>query len=135
MPPAPNGQHTVTLGGQSVALTLPASPSMRLDIFFAAATNLDRAAVAALGACWGDRETRPRVSYARAKHDALAYGGAVLDALLGRGLGYRDVMRAAGEAFVAIEGSVRPLLADLADPDEVAAVEDFTVAPAGAGSV
>ena len=132
---APNGRQTITLGGRDIPLRVPPSPSMRLDVFFAAAKSLDRAAVAALGVSWGDRESQPRVTYARAKYDALAYGGAVLDELIGRGLTYRDIMRAAGEAFVMIESSVRPLLADLADPDEVAVAEDFTDPPEAAGSV
>ena len=129
-----NGGQTVTLGGQEIPLKLPPSPAMRLDIFFAAGRNLDRAACAALGACWGSPDSRPRASIVRAKHDPLEYGGQVGDSLLARGHGYREIIRAAGEAFMAIEASVRPMIGELAEPSEVEAAEDFTEAPAANGS-
>ncbi len=129
-----NGGQTVTLGGQQIPLALPPSPAMRLDVYFAAGTNLSRAACAALGVCWGDRVSRPRVSYARTKHDPLAYGGAVLDALLERGLSYLEILDAANEAFIVLEGSVRPLLGDLVGSEEVEETEDFSGVPAVAGS-
>ncbi len=129
----PNGGHTVTLGGEEIAIKLPPSPAMRLDIFYAAGTNVDRAACAALGACWHG-EGRPPARYTRYQHKPLDYGGAVLDGLLARGLPYREILAAAGEVFALVAGSVRDLVGELTTPDEVEAVEDFTGAPAAPGS-
>ena len=128
-----NGGQAVTLGGLTVPLVLPPSVSVRLDVYWAGGTNLDRAVCAALGVCWGDRSTRPRPTMRSAKYDARAYGGLVLDHLLERGFSYREILQAGGEAFGVIEASVADYVRT-ATHGEVEETEDFSGVPAAAGS-
>jgi len=127
-----NGGQTVTLGGEEIPLRLPPSPALRLDIYYAGSTNLDRAGCAALGASWHG-EAALRAKYARCRHKPLDYGGQVLDELLARGLPYREILAAGGAAYIALAVSVRPFLDDIT-AEEVEAAEDFTEGPAASGS-
>lgn len=113
---------TVTIGGQSIRLGRPASLAVRIDVIAAVSTSEVRGLAAALGICWEAGSPRPPAQYAKFRYDALRYGGAVLDALLGRGVPLGEIMTAGQEAFLWLAESVPT-------GDRVQAHEDFCEAP------
>ena len=90
---------TVTLGGIDIEIGPPASYTVRAEIWKAATKNMDRAFAAALGACWRSKG-RPKAKYDAHGYNPLAYGGAVLDELVGRGLDPAEVFAAGGVAYL-----------------------------------
>jgi len=84
---------TVTLAGVDVPLEAPASASARWDVYSAATSNPNRAFAAALALCWTGKN-KPRTQLARHRFDALAFGGAVLDELVSRGVPLPEVIGA-----------------------------------------
>jgi len=84
---------TVTLAGVDVELQSPASTSARWDVYSAATSNPNRAFAAALALCWQGKG-KPRTRLQSHRYDALAFGGAVLDELTGRGVPLPEVIGA-----------------------------------------
>jgi hypothetical protein len=101
-------ERIVTVQGAEVRLTPPGSDCLIADVLAAAGTSHNRAAAAALGACWRSAK-RPRTKMP-ANYSMLAYGGAVWDELRERGV-------AAGEILVA-GASAYSMLAEVALPSE-----------------
>ena len=91
-------EHTVSLGGESVDLKVPASASARWDVYSAATQNSNRAFAAALALCW-DGPKPPRARLAGHRFDPLAFGGAVLDELVARGVPLPEVIGAGLRAW------------------------------------
>ena len=108
---------TIELGGRKVKMRLPESYAERYDII-AAGANPGRCFAACLGLCWADRK-RPKAKYERYNFNALAYGGAVLDELMSRGIPYLEIIQAGGEVYSAIHATI-------VTADEVDQAEDFT---------
>jgi len=113
---------TVEIGGRSVELVCPASYAVRSEIWLASATNQQRAAGAALGACWRG-SSRPKVDYRACAYDPLRYGGMVIDELHSRGCDLREIMTAGIEAL-------RLVSQDMLHEQEVADAADFSDAEA-----
>lgn len=90
--------HTVTLGGVEVELVAPTSAAARWDVYGAATTNANRAFAAALALCWSGKG-KPRARLAAHKYDPLAFGGAVLDELVARGIAVPEVLGAGLRAW------------------------------------
>lgn len=111
-------ETTVTLGAHTVPLRRPTSIAARRDVQIAVSKNPIRALCAALGLAWGGKPLRARYAY-----DPLAYGGEVLDELVGLGIPESDVYAAASRAF--------ELMADAPTEEGTQAAEDFTVPPRG----
>ena len=106
------------VGPYQITLALPASVSVRWDIVRAYNSNPDRAFAAALAACWNG-PGRPKVSYAAAKFDPLAFGGMVIDELAARGAAPADIVTVGARAWM--------LLADAMVPaQEINEAADFT---------
>jgi len=117
-------EQVIELAGKPIRLVRPRSYAARMDVVMAASGNTMRAMAAALGLCWaqvGAGVQRPlRTTLAAHKYDALAYGGAVLDELLGvRGVSAQDLAPALTAAW-------QLCTADLITAEEVAEAEDFT---------
>lgn len=117
-----NGHTSVEVGGKTVELVLPNSFALRHEIALGGATNWQRAIMAALGMCWKG-PGRPKARY-EATYDPMAYGGAVLDELVARGLRPADLWAPAAAAFHLIGASLIP-------ESEVAAAENFSAPPPG----
>jgi len=126
-----------TLRGEKVALQVPGSCAAALDVVVAANKNPRRGICAALGLCWPawNRKQRRKqritddhpwapltVTLSGCEFDALAYGGAVLDELLVRGLSLEEVSAAGAVALNMVTDA-------LPDFDEVEAVEGNSEAP------
>lgn len=108
------------VGKHEVALTLPKSFSVRLDVVGAAGRNAVRACAAALGVCW-QGPGKPKQSLERHGYDVLAYGGAVMDELVAHGATAKQVIDAGREALELISESIPT-------DEEVTATEGFTEA-------
>jgi len=130
----PATEETVTFGGEEIRLVVPAAISLRQDLYLAAADNTRRASAAALGACWRGKGGRPRANLKRAKFDVLAYGGLVIDELVGRGHTLVEILEAGGVAWALVEASIGDTLGLQASAEEVEATEDFTDPTAATGS-
>ena len=111
-------EQTVTIGGQEVRLSAPASEAIRTEIAFAAGGNYLRGSWAALGACWRGKG-RPAATYAQARHDPLVYGAMVYDELRARGIPRREIATAAAVALALVSS-------DILDGREVTEKEGFT---------
>jgi len=74
----PEDAPKVTIAGKEYPLHRPQSFALRNDIILAAALNPVRGTAAALGVCLA-KDKLFGFSYASHRHDALSYGGAVLD--------------------------------------------------------
>ena len=86
-------ENTVTIGGETWKPRLPKSFTLRQDLIMAIGSNPRRAAAAALGLCWAAKNP-PSAQYQRNNWDPLAYGGAVMDELVARGLDWGEVYTA-----------------------------------------
>ena len=128
-----NGLPFVTLGGVQMPIRLPAPFALRLDLFHAAGRNSRRGCVAALGLSWGGDEPLRTTIRRFGDDDLLAYGGAVTDELIGRGYSWSEIRDAGTTVWALIAESVTPML-EMPTPAEVQTAEDFTGAPAGAGT-
>lgn len=96
----------VTLGGRTVRLEVPASYSTRSDIaFYGDEGNPRRLMAAALGVCLRGPGRVP-VRYAAHGCDPMRYGGAVLDALVERGVPESEIWPLARDAFALVVNSV-----------------------------
>lgn len=91
-PPA-EPENTVTIGGQTWQPRLPKSFTLRQDLILGSASNPRRAAAAALGVCWAGKNP-PKTQYHRSGWDPMAYGGGVMDELVGRGIPWDEVYAA-----------------------------------------
>lgn len=92
----------ITLGDKSHPIVLPPSFALRHEIIAAGATNMPRAACAALGVSVPALRLRARYNFA-----PLPYGGAVLDELVARGLKADEVFRAAAEVYsLAVDATI-----------------------------
>lgn len=120
-----NQAPTVTVGERTFELKAPASLALSYDIVFFYAKNPNRAAAAALAACWSG-PGRPSVRPAAHGYDVGAWGGAALDEFLARGETFADVVAAGNVAVV-------HLSAGLASSEDVADAEDFS-GPSGEAS-
>ena len=112
----------VKLGKFTAELRKPASFMVSREVTVALGANALRGLGAALGACWGSKPLKATV--AGFKYDMLAYGGAVVDELVGLGVPEADVYAAGSKA-------VDLIVASLPREEEVATAEGFTVAPTG----
>lgn len=95
---------SVKVGARDVVLTLPKSMSVRYDIAAYYNTNSTRALAAALGLCWGALG-KPKVKY-EDSYSVGAYGGAVFDELLSRGVSAQEIALAGSWAYVLIARSL-----------------------------
>jgi hypothetical protein len=131
--------HTMTLGGREVPIKLPELESVRMDVHveLTATRNGHRVWAALVGLCW-DGPRKPSADYARMRFDVLAYGGAVWDELIKRGVPADEVIAAGVRCWRLINGlpADRPL-EDLGEqeqgqdlPAEVGAAVDFSSAGA-----
>lgn len=113
----PASADAVTLGTRTVRLRPPSSPSMAFDVVTATNTNELRAICAALGMCW---EAGPDLGcpakYKDHKYNALAYGGAVLDALIARGVQLDQITHASQVAFMLLAAKL-PTRKDVDDAE------------------
>jgi hypothetical protein len=94
---------TVTLGGRSLTLDRPASSWLAVEVVSLGAHNRSRAGAAALAVCWPAADpARPTLRYGAggAGYDLGAYGGAVADDLISRGVDPVDLLRAAERAYL-----------------------------------
>ena len=89
---------TVTLAGTDIPLKTPTQTSDRWDAYSAATANPNRAFAAALALCW-DGPNKPSARLASHRFDALAWGGAVLDELVDRGVPLPEVIGAGLRAW------------------------------------
>ena len=115
---------TVTLGRDTITLTVPASVSLRWDVAALAARNVQRARSAALGLCWAGSVKATRADLARCGWDVGAYGGAVQDALVGRGIEIAQVWAAGSVALELV-------CSNLVSQEEVSGQEVFSSAAEG----
>lgn len=82
----------VQLGKLEVELEMPASYSIRYEVFLASAQSQVRAWAAALGLCWkGKSGLRARYEHS---YNPLVYGGQVMDELVARGMAPAEVAAA-----------------------------------------
>ena len=88
------GEHEITLG-------IPASYSIRIDVLTAAGQHAQRAFAAALAVCWRGKG-RPTSKLSAHRYDVLAFGGAVIDELTGRGVPYQQIVEVGGLAWVGL---------------------------------
>jgi len=108
-----------------VTLALPTSIARRWTVVHLAPRSTLVAGAAALGICWGSpRGLAPKVLWVS---DPGAYGEAVFDALLDRGVQSHDLYEAGVQALVFLAASVGGTA-----EEEVSAAEDFSGAPKGA---
>ena len=121
-PPA-EPENTVTIGDQTWTPRLPRSFTLRQDLILGSASNPRRAAAAALGLCWAGKSP-PKAQYHRAGWDPMAYGGAVMDELVERGLAWDEVYAA---GMICLSHVVDAHLGE----EEVAPAENFTDAAGG----
>jgi len=119
-PPAPKTDVHVKVGAHNVRLGSPPSMALRFDVLNAVGTNEGRANAAALGLCWesGGTSGAP-AKWAQYGYNTLAYGGAVLDELVKRGVSIGEIANAGYAAFL-------HLTAALPTGGAVQAAEDFT---------
>ena len=99
---------TLTIGGSTVHLIPPKSPTVRLELIQALPGDGSvpvRLAAAAVGLCWPADPTRPTARYSG---DVGAYGLAVSDDLLSRGAMVADVVRAGVACLQAIASAPLP---------------------------
>ena len=120
---------TVSLAGVDVPLTRPTSASARWDVYSAATSNPNRAFAAALALCWTGAG-KPRARLAAHRYDALAWGGAVLDELVDRGVPLPEVI---GAGLVAWQLCGEGLITG-AEVDEAEGFSDGEGASTGASS-
>lgn len=95
---------TVKVGSREVVLTLPKSMSVRYDVAAYYNVNSTRALAAALGLCWGALG-KPKAKY-EDSYSVGAYGGAVFDELLARGVSAQEIALAGSWAYVLIARSL-----------------------------
>jgi len=91
-------EHSVSLAGETVDLQVPDSASARWDVYSAATQNSNRAFAAALALCWAGPH-KPKARLAGHRYDPLAFGGAVLDELVSRGVPLPEVIGAGLRAW------------------------------------
>jgi hypothetical protein len=108
----------VTIAGEEVRLARPASLAVCYEVAVLYGENRPRSLAAALGICWaaGGSRGAPR---ARFTADTAAYGAAVFDELVGRGLHPQDIFAAGVRAHELIATA-------LPSPRSVDAVEGFS---------
>jgi hypothetical protein len=95
---------TVTLAGKPFDLRLPDSYSDRRDAWSAAGEHWVRGICASLAMCLdyeevGDKRLRPHVSFRNCRCNALVFGGAYLDRLVGMRIPEGDVFAAGATAW------------------------------------
>lgn len=112
----------VKIGKSLVLLRKPASFMTSREVTVALGSNALRGLGAALGACWGAKPLR--TTLAGCKYDMLAYGGAVVDELVGLGVPESDIYAAGSKAIDLV-------VASLPREEEVATAEGFTEGPTG----
>jgi len=109
--------QTIQIGDRHVPLKAPKSPTVCWEIAQAAATNPSRAFAAALGVCGPALQLN-----AKYRGDVLAYGLAVMDELVGRGIKAAQVYGAGALAYNECAAAV----VDLPGEEEVADREGFS---------
>lgn len=109
----------VKLGKHLVELKKPTSFMLSREVTVACGINALRGLGAALGTCWSGKPLK--ATLASCKYDTLAYGGAVVDELIGLGIPEADVYEAAGKALDLI-------VASMPREEAVASAEGFTAA-------
>lgn len=110
----------VTVGKHKVTLVRPASFSACYDLLVAANTSRPRALAAALGMCWQGLG-RPKARF-ETTLNVLAYGGQVMDELVGRGVSVEELFAAGAVAYNLAAA------ATVTEP-EIAEVEGNSAAP------
>lgn len=116
----------VQVGSQMVELVAPAKPYVwmwRQPAAKEADINSGLWKLAALGLCWGGPN---RPAERQTPNNIYAYGRAVLDELLSRGAGFRQLEQA-GEVAVMVMAEAMP--GEPPDLDRAAATADFSEAP------
>lgn len=88
---------TVQIGGDTVRLAPPVSPTVRYELLRALRSNPLRGNAAVLGACWRGPGA-PKVKYSACQYNPVIYGQQVLDELLGRGVTMQAIVSAAAVA-------------------------------------
>lgn len=116
-------ENTVTIGGETWQPRLPKSFTLRQDLILGSASNPRRAAAAALGLCWAGKSP-PTAQYQRLNWDPMAYGGAVMDELVARGLAWDEVYAA---GMICLSKVVESHIGET----EVSEAENFTEDAAG----
>ena len=112
----------VKIGKSLVLLRKPASFMSAREVTVAVGSNALRGLGAALGVCWASKPLK--ASLAACKYDMLAYGGAVVDELVGLGVPESDIYAAGSKAIDLV-------VASLPREEEVATAEGFTEGPTG----
>ena len=112
----------VRIGAATIKLGSPPSLTLRYNIVEAAQVSEVRARGAALGMCWeaGGSPHAP-ARWSKHKFDTSAYGGAVIDELLKRGIAMSEIMEAGALAFIR-------LMSALPSQEAVESAENFTAA-------
>ena len=108
-----------TVGGVALVLQPPSSLALAYDVCGVADANANRACWAALAVCYRGGPLRITETLKAHRYDVLEFGGAVFDELVAAGHDPKD-LTAAGIA------SLKLITGLLADPEEVAAAEDFS---------
>jgi hypothetical protein len=112
----------VKIGKSLVLLRKPASFMSAREVTVAVGSNALRGLGAALGVCWASKPLK--ASLTACKYDMLAYGGAVVDELVGLGVPESDIYAAGSKAIDLVVSS-------LPREEEVATAEGFTEGPTG----
>jgi len=112
----------VRIGTATIKLGSPPSLALRYDVVEACGVSEVRGRAAALGMCW-EAGGSPHAPARWSKHGykTLAYGGAVVDELLKRGIAMSDIMEAGAVAFMR-------LMSALPSQEAVESAENFTAA-------
>ena len=110
----------IKLGKFTAQLRKPASFMSAREVTVAVGASALRGLGAALGVCWAGKALKASLS--ACKYDMLAYGGAVVDELVGLGVPEADIYAAGSKALDLV-------VASLPREEEVATAEGFTVGP------
>jgi hypothetical protein len=102
------GRPLVTVSGANVALGVPRSVTVAMEMTAMVGVNPVRGYAACLGACWqaGPSPRAPRAQLAQCGHSPAVYGQQVADELVRRGVTFAEILRAGQVAFALLAESM-----------------------------
>jgi hypothetical protein len=115
------GRVLVTVAGVDVALGVPRSPTVRMELTAMLGSNPVRVFAACLAACWqaGPSPGAPRVKLDQHGYSVMKFGGAAFDELAERGVPAADIIAAGQSAH-------RLLMERQITAEALKAAQDFT---------
>ena len=98
---------TLTIKGKPLdpQLKAPTSLAACYDVAAALSKNANRSLCAAIGICWGHKQA-PKATLSGHKFDVLAYGGAIMDELLGLGASMEEISEVGGLAITLVSDQI-----------------------------